>query len=361
MKKPIGLFALEDQYRRLSDLGDQLEVLAEIVDFEAFRPDLVRALKRSDRARGGRPPFDPVMMMKILLIQALNDPSDERVEYMINDRLSFMRFLGIELGGRVPDARTIWLYRDHLTKAGVIDDLFERCNAMIKGKGYLAMGGQLVDATIVNAPKQRMTAEQKQAVKDGKSADEIWDKPAQARQKDTDARWTVKYSKAKQGPDGSKPKGHVDIAIPSFGYKNHIATDRRFGFVRGWAVTSAQKYDGHVLGDVLAENTASDVWADSAYRSKKNEEMLAKRGKVSRIHRKKPKGKPMSEAMRKFNARKSKVRSLVEHVFADQKHRMGLFIRTIGIDRAKTKIGLANIAYNMRRLVFHERVGTLAA
>jgi transposase, IS5 family len=112
-------------------------------------------------------------------------------------------------------------------------------------------------------------------------------------------------------------------------------------------------FDGARLADVLdKENTASDVWADTAYRSQKNEEILAKRGFVSRIHRKKPKGSPMPERMRIANARKSKFRSAVEHVFAHQKGLMALFVRTIGLARARLKIGLANIAYNMRRLVW---------
>lgn len=98
------------------------------------------------------------------------------------------------------------------------------------------------------------------------------------------------------------------------------------------------------------------MWADTAYRSKVNEEFLTKNGFVSRIHRKKPTGRPMPEAMRYANALKSKVRSCVEHVFAVQKNKMDLFIRTIGIARATTKIGMANLVYNMRRLVFLDRL-----
>jgi len=170
-------------------------------------------------------------------------------------------------------------------------------------------------------------------------------------QKDRDARWTVKYTKTKPREDGSVPP--VDLAIPAFGYKNHVAIDRAFGLIRGWTATSAAAHDGARLEDVLdRRNTASEMWADTAYRSAKNEAMLARRGLASRIHRKKPKGKAMPERVRIANAQKSKVRSAVEHVFAHQKGLMGLCVRTIGIARARLKIGLANLAYNMRRLVW---------
>ncbi len=352
-----NLFGIDNQLKRLSDLGDQLETLDTVVDFEVFRPDLIMALHRSDGSKGGRPPYDVVTMFKILVIQAMNDLSDERLEFLINDRLSFMRFLGFEPGQRMPHARTIWLYRDLLTRADAIDTLFQKCDAMITEKGYLAMGGQIADATIVPAPKQRLKDEEKAQIKEGKSADEIWGNSHKARHKDTDARWSIKYSRAKTAADGSKKAGHVDIAIPAFGFKNHIATDRRFGFIRGFEVTGASAYDGRYLRDVLSkDNTASDVWADSAYRSKKNETWLVNNGFKSRIHQKKPKGRPMPQRTRIANAKRSSVRSKVEHVFGDQKTRMGLFVRTIGIARAKVKIGMINIAYNMRRLIYHERL-----
>lgn len=176
---------------------------------------------------------------------------------------------------------------------------------------------------------------------------------AQAAQKDTDARWTLKFAKARPTPDG---KPQADIAIPSFGYKSSISICRRFGFIRKGKVTDGARFDGRMLRDVVTnDNTASDVWADTAYRSQANERWLRRNGKVSRIHRKKPRGKPMPERTAKANAAKSSVRARVEHVFAHQKDKMGLFIRTIGIKRAEAKVALANLAYNMHRLVFHER------
>jgi len=355
MRAQPGFFDVDDRLKRLSDLGDQLEAFRAAVDFEIFRADLMSALAYSDGAQGGRLPFDAVMMFKILVIQAANNLSDERTEFLINDRLSFTRFLGLGLSDRVPDARTIWLFRERLTKAGAIQTLFDRFEAALRTSGYIAMSGQIVDASLIAAQKQRTTQEEKQAIKEGRIPDEWKDKPAQLRQKDRDARWTVKFSKAKERPDGTKPP--VDIAIPTFGYQNHVSIDRRFGIIRKRAATDAAAYEGARLREDLLDkaNTASTVWADTAYRSKANEEFMEKNGFVSRVHRKKPKGRPMSETTRRANGLKSKVRSRVEHVFAVQKHRMDLFIRTIGIARAKTKIGMANLVYNMKRLLFLQR------
>ena len=103
----IGGMDHEERLARLSGLGDQLEAFFRTVDFEVFRPDLEKALASSDRSKGGRPSFDPVLMFRILVIQTLNNLSDERTEYLINDRLSFMRLLGLGLSDRVPDATLV--------------------------------------------------------------------------------------------------------------------------------------------------------------------------------------------------------------------------------------------------------------
>ena len=352
--KQSGLFGLSDHLKRLSANGDPLEELVGIVDFEGFRPILDNALAYSDGAKGGRPPYDCVAMFKILILAAQNNVADARMEYLIRDRLSWLRFLGFDLGAPTPDANTIRLFRERLTEAGAITVLFDAFDNRLRAGGYLAMGGQIVDATLVAAPKQRNTQEEKDAIKAGKTAEEVWpDKPAKAAQKDVDARWTVKFSKARPAVNG---RPQIDIAIPSFGYKNHVAIDQRFGFIRKSVVTHGARHDGSQLREVVTtNNTASDVWADTAYRSKSNEAWLKANSRVSRIHRKKPKGKPMSARTRKANSVKSKVRVFVEHVFAQQKSHMGLFIRTIGIKRAEAKITLANLAYNMKRLIFHER------
>ena len=324
------------------------------MDFEVFRGPLLAALRRGPRSKGGRPPFDPVLMFKILVLQTLYSLSDDATEFQIKDRLSFQRFLGLGLDGTVPDATTVWLFRERLVKAKAIDKLFARFDAALKDRGYLAMGGQILDATIVPAPRQRNTEDEKTAIKEGR-VPEAW-KPAKVRQKDRDARWTVKYSKAKV-KEGADPRAArpVDLAIPMFGYKNHVGIDRAHGLIRTWQTSAANAHDGARLPDLVSrDNTASGVWADTAYRSKKNEAFLAKGMFTSHIHQKKPPKRPMPEHIARANAKRSAVRSAVEHVFAGQKHRMGLFIRTIGIARARIKIGMANLAYNFKRLIWLE-------
>jgi transposase, IS5 family len=266
-----------------------------------------------------------------------------------------MRFLGLGLADTVPDANTIWGFREALTRAQIsrkpaIEVLFERFDAALSAAGFLAMSGQIIDASIVAAPKQRNTEGEKRDIKEGRIPPAWVDKPAKLRQKDRDARWTVKYTKAKPN-EASSPR--VDLAVPAFGYKNHIGIDRRHRLIRRWRVSDAARHDGALLSELIdPNNTAGEVWADTAYRSKANETFLAGRLLRSQIHRKKPKGKPMPRRTARANARKSAVRSAVEHVFARQKGPMGLFIRTIGIARATTKIGLANLVYNMRRLAW---------
>ncbi len=354
MAGQAGFFDLSDRYAALSAAGDPLERLSAVVDFELFRGPLIGALRRGPRGKGGRPPFDPVLMFKVLVLQALYSLSDGATEFQIKDRLSFQRFLGLGLDGRVPDATTVWLFRERLVNAKAIERLFARFDAALKDRGYLAMGGQILDATIVPAPKQRNSEEEKAAIKDGRVPDN-W-KPAKVRQKDRDARWTVKYSKAKvkEGALAGAPKP-VDLAIPMFGYKNHIGIDKAHGLIRTWDASAANAHDGARLPVLVSkDNTASGVWADTAYRSKKNEAFLAKGMFTSHIHQRRQPRQSLPEHIAKANSKRSKTRAHVEHVFAGQKHRMGLIVRTIGIARARIKIGMANLAYNFQRLVWLE-------
>ena len=350
-----GFFSLSEHLEAISRDGDPLEVLDAVVDFEYFRGWLVEGLGYGDGSKGGRPPFDPVSMFKALILQTQHNLSDKRMEFMIRDRLSWMRFLGFDLGRKTPDENTIRLFRNKLTETGTLRRVMKAFDWQLHKKGYLPMSGQIVDASLIPAPKQRNTDAEKEAVKAGKTASEIWaDEPNKAVQKDVDARWTLKVGgKVRYRPDGTPLPM---IAMPVFGYKTHISIDRRYGFIRGQAVTSASAPDGRQLRKVVTtENTASEVWADSAYRSQSNEKWLAGKMLTSRIHRRKPKGKPMPQAMARANAKKSAIRARVEHVFAHQKTRFGLFIRTIGLKRAEAKLILANLAYNMDRLIFHER------
>ena len=272
-----GYFDLTDRYAALSKAGDPLERLGSVVDFEVFRGPLIAALRRSVRGKGGRPPFDPVAMFKVLILQAQHNLSDARMEFMIRDRLSWMRFLGFALGDQTPDENTIRHFRNRMTETGTLKRVMKAFDWQLHKKGYIPMSGQIVDASLVPAPKQRNSDAEKEAIKSGKTAAEIWpDEPNKAAQKDIDARWTLKIGgKVRYREDGTPLPM---IAIPVFGYKSHISIDRRYGFIRAAAVTSAAHPDGRMLRQVIdRQNTGSEVWADTAYRSQGNEAWLADR------------------------------------------------------------------------------------
>ena len=150
--------------------------------------------------------------------------------------------------GRVPDARTIWLFRELLTKAKAIDALFARFDGHLRERGYLAMGGQMIDASIIEAPRQRNTDAEKDALKAGRIPDEWTAKPSKLRQKDRDGRWTLKRGRRKRKPDGTLM---MEIATPVYGYKSHVGVDRRHRFIRTWSVTDAARYDGRELPGLL--------------------------------------------------------------------------------------------------------------
>ncbi len=346
-----GFFDGEERLKALSAAGDPLERLAAVIDFEVFREDLERALLRSDRAKGGRPPYDAVLMFKVLVLQTLYTLSDDQTEYQLKDRLSFMRFIGLTLHDPVPDAKTIWLYREQLARAGAAERLFARFDALLRQAGWLAMGGQIVDATIIEARRPRLSKAEKETIKAGE-VPAAW-KPARRAQIDRDGRWTIKRGNKRAAGPGDAHQRQVEIAVPAFGYKNHIGVDHRYGFVRRYTVTHAAAYDGGELGAVLdRNNTARDVWADTAYRSAASLALLEGCGLKPQFQRKKPRGKKMPAHIARGNATRARVRARVEHVFAAQKCRLGLMVRTVGMVRARAKIGLANLAYNFTRLAW---------
>jgi len=338
----MGFFDLGDRYAGLDKFGDSLVLLKKTIPGENFRPELKALWRRPDeerKSRAGRKPWDEILMFRVLALQQLYNLSDDQIEYQIRDRLSFMRFLDLGIEDPVPDAKTVWLYREKLAKAGLIKTLFDKFDAYLRDNGYLAMGGQIVDASIVPVPRQRNTREENERIKAGEMPED-WDgKPHKKRQKDVDARWTKKHGKT------------------HYGYKNHVNIDRRHKFVRDYEVTDASVHDSQALDELIdAGNTSSQLWGDSAYRSQETERSLGEKGYRSHIHHKGNRGKPLTERQRKANKTRSKIRVRVEHVFGFQERSMGgKLIRTISMVRAKAKIGMMNLVYNMSRLVQFER------
>lgn len=335
MTGQMGFFDIQDRYEALSEAGDPLESLRTMIPWENFRKPLKKTLERKDRSAGGRPPFDDVLMFRVLVLQALYNLSDDQTEYQIRDRLSFMRFLGLEMDGIVPDAKTIWLFRERLARAGAMEKLFARFDRHLEEHGLMANGGQIIDASIIPVPRQHNKRKENETIKAGETPKKWLKNPAKLRQKDVDARWTVKNEQN------------------FYGYKNHINTDKTHKLIRRYYVTDASVHDSNAFDEVFDEkNTSKDAWADSAYRSKEREAALKERGCRSHIHHKGARGHPLSEAKQAVNARRSKIRARVEHVFGRQAQMGGKLVRSIGIVRAEANIGMKNIVYNLQRFVF---------
>jgi transposase, IS5 family len=308
-----GFFDVENRLENLSKQGDPLEVLNRVVPWDIFRETLDQVRIKERKSKAGRKPFDVILMFKILILQSMYNLSDDAVEYQICDRLSFMRFLNLSLGARVPDAKTVWLFREQLGKAQLVQPLFEQFDTYLRVNGFAAQKGQIVDASLVQTPKQRNSREENKQIKSDEEP-EGWS-AQKARQKDVDARWTKKNSKT------------------YYGYKNHIQVDAKHKFIRDCAVTNAAVHDSQVFEQLLDEYNSSR----ENFRPK--------------IQRKGKRGKALTPREIKGNTTRSRTRSRVEHIFGAQLVRAGnLLLRSIGLERAKINITLRNLSYNMGRL-----------
>lgn len=333
-QKPRGLFDEQDRFAKLTQKRDPLEQLQAHIDFEFFRPPLEAFFANgADPSKGGRPPYDYVLMFKILVLQRYYNLSDDTTEYAILDRLSFMRFLGLGLSDRVPDAKTIWLFRDKLTAGGLVEGLFKQLDAQLDQDGIIVHKGKLVDASFVQVPIQRNSREENEELKKGEVPKDWSDN--KIKQKDTDARWTT------------KGRQHF------FGYKNHVKADRKTKLITGYAVTTANVPDKEMLDSLLTEEEEGQpLYADSAYRSEAIEQLCVEKKVKSRIHEKGYRYKKITQRQQQANRRKSKVRARVEHIFGFMQNSMhGLYLRYRSGVRNAAGIGLINLTYNLFRLV----------
>jgi IS5 family transposase len=332
-------FLNEDRrLKRLSELGDPLEKIASAVDFEMFRPLLrdIFSYQTYDSGKGGRRPWDFVLMFKILLLQDWNHIADDNTEYLINDRLSFQRFLGLSLGDKVPDAKTIWKFREAITKSGRNKELFDLFTRLMEERGVITRRGSIIDASFADAPRQRNTRAENEIIKAGKIPEE-WEQPeqqAKLSQKDTDARWTKKNG------------------VTHYGYKNHIKADRDSKMIVDYAVTDASVHDSQMAAGLIDKKDKC-VHMDSAYSGEPVEQAIRTKHKSVRlsINQKGYRGRPLTNHQKAMNRRRSRIRVLVEHIFGHIHMSMGgLGIRGIGGVRAAAAIGMKNLAYNISRL-----------
>lgn len=336
------MLELEKRYQKLEEKKSTLVMLNEMVPWDIFRNILEVINVKPRKSNAGRKSFDVLLMFKMLILQKLYNLSDEELEYQINDRLSFMKFLGLGIEDKVPDATTLWLFREKIKENELEKELFEEFNEYLNQSGYEPKEGQILDATLIAVPKQRNNKEENKMLKEGKIPEE-WKEDKNKNkldQKDVEARWTKKNGTS------------------YYGYKDHISIDKKYKFIRKYEITDASVHDSQVIASLLdGENEGDELWADSAYFAEKIDMILNLMGFDVKIHERAFKNKPLTEKQKENNTEKSKIRARVEHVFGCWVMSMGgKLLRSIGIDRAKTNLGLKNLVYNMKRFICLESI-----
>ena len=285
----VSLFDNEETLDKLNSLGNPLERLSKVIDFEMFRDELEEGLYKERFTTVGAKPYDYVLMFKILVLQRMYHLSDEQTEYQIRDRLSFRDFLGLASGDRVPDARTIWVFRKELTEKGLFDALFDKFNQHLRDNNLIMNEGIIIDGSFVEVPRQRNSREENKLIKEGKG-DELWNaeegdteddkkhKANKKRHKDTDARWTKK--------GGEK----------FYGYKAHAKIDAKSKLIKKCVATDASVHDSKPAKQLVDESDRGQtLHADSAYIGKGVKRVMRKYNLKDRIIKRNVRGKKISK------------------------------------------------------------------
>lgn len=333
--RDYGFFDQDIRLSKLSQLGDPLEKLNNGVDFELFRTCLEERLTKQVHGKGGRPAYDYVLMFKILILQRYYNLSDDQVEYQINDRMSFMRFLDLSIADDIPDSKTVWNFREQLIVMGAIEDLFALFIKELEKLGLIINKGKIVDASFIDVPIQRNSRDDNKQVKAGGIPESFREKLGRLPQKDLDARWTKKNG------------------ISYFGYKNHVKVDSKSKIITGYGVTSANVHDSQAMEGLLDEkDEGQELYADSAYTGPDQEKTIDGCMMLNQVCEKGYRNKPLTDEQKENNRRKSSVRSRVEHVFGFMETSMdGMYLYNIGIKRITGIVGLMNLTYNMFRKI----------
>ena len=332
----MGQRSFWDEQQRVTKLREKKPVLKRLSDsipWESFHPLLDKGYSQERKSKAGRKRIDPLILFKMLVLQQLFNLSDEEIEFQVNDRRSFGEFVGLGVMNDIPDATTVAFFRKRLSKADVIEELFEQFEGYLREQGLEARGGQIIDATLVPVPKQRNSREENNEIKAGRLPDGWDEKPHRVQQKDLDARWVKKNG------------------VNHYGYKNSIFIDSEHGFIRRYAVIPANIHDSQMLPRLLdPENEHDYAWADSAYSGECFEDLLSLGGFESRIHEKGVRNHPLSDAAKERNSIKSAIRACVEHVFGCISTSMGgKFTRKIGLEKNDAWWGLKNLTLNFLR------------
>lgn len=333
--RDYGFFDQDLRLSKLSYLGDPLVKLNEHVDFEKFRKVLEEKLSKEAKGKGGRPPYDYVLLFKILILQRYYNLSDDQIEYQINDRMSFMRFLDLTIADDIPDSKTIWNFRDRLIDLELVEICFDIFLEELKSLNLIINEGKIVDASFVEVPKQRNNKSENDQIKNGEIPESFTENPNKQAQKDTDARWTTKNN------------------TTFFGYKNHVKTDSKSKIIEKFVVTEASVHDSQALDPLLDEEDAGqELHADSAYTGELQEETIERNGMKNQVCEKGYRNRALTDAQKQSNREKSKIRARVEHIFGFMEGSMnGMYLQSIGIKRITGIIGLMNLTYNMFRKI----------
>jgi len=334
------LFADEHHRQKIETLGDPLTEIESYIDFAALAAEVDASAPRPVSQQGGRPPFPTETMVRILVLKRLYNLSDEQMEFQLLDRMSYKRFCGLSQALNIPDRTTIWTFENRIGEAGA-KALFEGVSAQLLRKGFIARGGQIIDATLVPAPKQHNRRDEQDLIDQGAMPAD-W-KPAKRRQKDLDATWTKKHGKS------------------HFGYKLSVNVDKKYKVIRQLETDTARTHDSQHFDKVFdAGNTSRDVYADRGYPSEEREAWLKKHGFRNRIQRKGQRNQPLSACQQRRNRRIAKTRARVEHVFATMEQLGGKMIRTIGQARANFAMTMMATGYNLKRLAYFQKAGIVA-
>ena len=348
--KQLGFFSEEKALERLSKLGDPLEHLDKIMDWEIFLPimDEIRP-DRTQEGVGGRPPYPNLFVIKALILRSLNGISHGQMEFYANDRLSWKRFLGLSLEEKSPDENAFWTWEELVIKSGRYEELFKIFNEKLEEIGVIAKKGALVDSTFVDVPRQRISRDERESLKK-KQLPDRWLFPENGNelsQRDGEAAW------AKKGEE------------THFGYKDHVKVDSESKIITDFEVTPANVHDSQEFCELIDE-TDPMAAADSAYSSKEIREKLLRRNPEIEllICEKGTRNHPLTDEQKARNREISRIRARVEHVFGRMHGSMGgIVVRCIGLTRVRYSVCLKNLAYNILQygtLVKYGRAPSLA-
>lgn len=333
--RDYGFFDQDFRLEKLSKLGDPLEKLNQGIDFEIFRNVLETGFEKVAKGKGGRRPFDYVMMFKILILQRYYNLSDDQIEYQINDRMSFMRFLNLTISDDIPDSKTVWNFREQLINLELVELVFNLFLKELELLGLVVNEGKIIDASFIEVPKQRNSREENKQIKDGETPASFDENHNKKEQKDLDARWTKKNN------------------VSYYGYKSHVKVDAKSKLIVKYQVTAASVHDSQVLENLLdKKDSDEDFYGDSAYRGQKQQEIISQNDMIDKTCKKGYKNNPLTEQDQAINKEKSRIRARVEHVFGFMEKSMnGMNLCAIGIKRIESIVGLMNLTYNMFRKI----------